>query len=271
VVNFGAGRARGILHRLGPAGTFHHARHPADGPLAAFVQHYWIVRWHLAGHPPQLQETLPHPNVYLVFEPGLTGVHGVASGRYTRFLEGDSFAFGVKFRPGGFRPFLGRPVSSLTDRSLTLEAMFGASAGGLEACVFDAADEHAMIAIVRAFLLERLPAPDPDVARVAAIVDGVAADRGLTRVDALAERHGVGLRALQRLFGEYVGVSPKWVINRYRLHEAVEQLAEGRSVDWAALALDLGYFDQAHFIRDFRALVGRTPGDFARDLNAPRA
>ena len=270
MVNFGPGQARGILHRLAPAGRFHHARHPADGPLAAFVQHYWIVRWNLAGHAPQLQETLPHPNVYLVFEPGLTGVHGVASGRYTRVLEGDSFAFGVKFRPGGFRPFLGRPVSSLTDRSLALASAFGAPAGDLERRVFDAADEYAMIEVVRAFLLDRLPPPDPEVARVAAIVDGIAADRGLTRVDLLAERHRLGLRALQRLFGEYVGVGPKWVINRYRLHEAVDQLAEGGHVDWTALALDLGYFDQAHFIRDFRALVGRTPGEFARDLNAPR-
>ncbi|HEY6942633.1 AraC family transcriptional regulator [Dokdonella sp.] len=271
MVNFGAGHARGILHRLAPAERFHHARHPAAGALAAFVQHYWIVRWHLAGHPPQLQETLPHPNVYLVFEPGLTGVHGVAKGRYTRVLDGDSFAFGVKFRPGGFRPFLGRAVSTLTGRSLPLETVFGARAAGLERAVLDAADEHAMIALVRAFLLERLPPPDPEVARVAGIVDGIAADRGLTRVDALAERHGLGLRALQRLFGDYVGVGPKWVINRYRLHEAVDQLAEGRAVDWTALALDLGYFDQAHFIRDFRALVGRTPGDFARDLNARRA
>ena len=70
-------------------------------------------------------------------------------------------------------------------------------------------------------------------------------------------------RALQRLFGDYVGVSPKWVIKRYRLHEAVEQLAGGRPPEWSALAQNLGYFDQAHFIRDFKRLVGRTPADYA--------
>ncbi|HJU40524.1 MAG TPA: helix-turn-helix domain-containing protein, partial [Tahibacter sp.] len=69
---------------------------------------------------------------------------------------------------------------------------------------------------------------------------------------------------LQRLFGDYVGASPKWVINRYRLHEAVERLAAGDAVDWADLALELGYFDQAHFNRDFKRLVGRAPGAFAR-------
>jgi AraC-like DNA-binding protein len=54
------------------------------------------------------------------------------------------------------------------------------------------------------------------------------------------------------------------VINRYRLHEALERLAQGGNVEWARLALDLGYFDQAHFIRDFKALVGRTPGEYLR-------
>ena len=70
---------------------------------------------------------------------------------------------------------------------------------------------------------------------------------------------------MQRLFQQYVGIGPKWVISRYRLHEAVEQLAADRSVDWTRLALDLGYFDQAHFIRDFKRLVGRTPADFVRE------
>ena len=123
-----------------------------------------------------------------------------------------------------------------------------------------------MIGIVRAFLLARLPAADPQVDRVAALVAEIDADRSLVRADALAARHGMSLRALQRLFDDYVGVGPKWVINRCRLHEAVDRLADGAAVDWTALALDLGYFDQAHFIRDFRTLVGRTPGEFARDL-----
>ena len=267
MVNFGPGHARGILHRVAPIERFRHARHVPDGPLAAFVQHYWIVRWNLAGHTPQPQETLPHPNAYLVFEPGSALVAGVATGRWTRLLEGDSFAFGVKFRPGGLRPFLGRAVSTLTDRQLPLGEVFGDD-GGLPARVCACADEHAMIDLVHAFLLARLPAPDPQVERVAALVAEIDADRSLTRADALAARHGIGLRALQRLFDDYVGVGPKWVINRYRLHEAVERLADGDAVDWSALALDLGYFDQAHFIRDFRRLVGRTPGEFARDLRA---
>jgi len=74
---------------------------------------------------------------------------------------------------------------------------------------------------------------------------------------------GVGKRTLQRLFAEYAGVSPKWVINRYRLHAAIERAASGEVVDWTSVALDLGYFDQAHFIRDFEKLVGKTPAQYA--------
>ena len=72
-------------------------------------------------------------------------------------------------------------------------------------------------------------------------------------------RHGVSVRTVQRLFSEYVGVGPKWVLQRYRLHEALAQLHAGADTDWARFALGLGYYDQAHFVRDFRALVGRTP------------
>ena len=79
-----------------------------------------------------------------------------------------------------------------------------------------------------------------------------------------AERHGLSERTLQRLFRRYVGVGPKWVLQRARLHDAVERLdtADG-PVDLAALATELGWFDQAHFTRDFTALVGQSPAAYA--------
>jgi AraC-like DNA-binding protein len=159
-------------------------------------------------------------------------------------------------------------VSTITENSLSLDAVFGDDAGALENEILAGADEHAMIETATRFLIARWPAADANVERVAGIVVGIEADRSLLRVEDLVDRHAISKRTLQRMFGDYVGVSPKWVINRYRLHEAIEQLAAGKPVDWSALALDLGYFDQAHFIRDFRNLVGRTPGDYARGENA---
>ncbi|NUO73144.1 MAG: AraC family transcriptional regulator [Frateuria sp.] len=258
----GLGQPRGVLHRL-PSGDMEHRRHAPDPALAPFVEHYWRVRWDLGGQPPQTQETLPHPNVYLVIERGQTAIHGVHQGRFVRVLEGRGCVFGVKFRVGGFHAFLRRPVSTLADRSLPVTAVLP-DAGTLEADVLACEAMEAMAATADRHLLAHLPTPDLQAVRLAALVAQVAADPALLSVQALADRAGLTMRSLQRLFDRYVGVPPKWVINRYRLHEAIARVQDGRAVDWAELALSLGYFDQAHFIRDFTRLVGRPPGDYAR-------
>ncbi len=93
----------------------------------------------------------------------------------------------------------------------------------------------------------------------------------MARVEHLAREFGIGARRLQRLFGDYVGVSPKWILQRYRLHEAAERIAAGGATDWAAMALDLGYSDQAHLIRDFKKLVGQPPGEYAKNCFAVKS
>jgi AraC-like DNA-binding protein len=92
----------------------------------------------------------------------------------------------------------------------------------------------------------------------------VAGDREILKVEDLVDRYAMNQRTLQRLFAKYVGVSPKWVIQRYRLHEAAEQLASGAAISQSALALDLGYTDQAHFAHDFKTVVGMSPAAYAR-------
>ena len=224
---------------------------PAAG-LAPYVAHYWAVSWDLRGQPPYRQKIVPYPQVHLSFLNGEALVRGVARRFVVRDLRGQGRVFGVAFRPGCFRPLLRRPVSTITDRTLPAEAVFG---GPLPA--------EATGATVDAFLLARLPSPDPTTETAAALVERIAATPDLTRVDALAADAGLSVRSLQRLFSEYVGVAPKWVIRRYRLHEITERLAAGGAVEWAALAADLGYADQAHLTRDFTKLVGEPPTAYA--------
>ena len=255
---------RGVLHRLA-VGEFAHGRFEAPDDLADRIEHFWSVRWNLEGQPPQVQQTLPHPNVHLVVEPGRVDAWGVHTGRWTRVLEGRSSAFGIKFRPGAFRAVLGRSVSSIANASVAAATLFGEQAAALDgalACDGDAA----AAGLASDFLRTRLPPADATALLAGRIVDSVADDLELHSADALARRFDMSLRALQRLFNEHVGVGPKWVINRYRMHEAVARVQAGQPVSWAALAQDLGYFDQAHFIADFRKLVGKTPGDYARTL-----
>ncbi len=253
---------RGVLHRL-PVGEFAHGRFDAPSELADRIEHFWSVRWNLEGLPPQVQETLPHPNVHIVIEPGEAAAWGVHAGRWTRTLAGRSMAFGIKFRPGAFRPLLGRSVASIADASIALPELFGDDAVALDAVL--AADNDAAAATIASdFLRAHLPPADERSRLAGRIVDSVVDDRELHAADELAARFGMTLRALQRLFSDYVGTGPKWVIQRYRLHEALARVQAGEDVAWAALAQDLGYFDQAHFIADFRKLVGRTPADYAR-------
>ncbi len=258
------GPPRGVLHTPAASGVFHHARLAPPAALASFVQNFWIVRWDLPPSTSQRAETLPHPNVHLALEQHAGRIYGVLDGRFTRTLEGSGSVFGVKFRAGGFRPFLGRSVATLRNRHIAFEEFFGAHASSLLEELFAASGDSQMAEVVARFLIARLPAEDPHVDRIAAIVDGIAADPTIVSVDQVSDRWGISKRTLQRSFSEYVGTTPKWVINRYRLHEALEHLHSGAELDWAQLAADLGYFDQSHFIRDFRAVVGRSPAQYLR-------
>ena len=236
--------------------------YPPAPDLAYFIERYWRIRWNL--DTPYVQETIPFPCVNLVMEPGNSRVYGVVSGKFARRLVGAGGVFGVKFKPGGFCPFVQWPLADLTDRSLPVDEVFGAAGVALEKTMFAAATDDAMIVAMEAFIRARLPEPDEQVALVNQIVDSIVADPKITRVDDLVGRGHLSKRHLQRLFSQYVGVSPKWVIQRYRLHEAAERLADGEASDWTTMALELGYYDQAHFIKDFKALIGVTPAEYAK-------
>jgi AraC-like DNA-binding protein len=202
---------------------------------------------------PYRQKIVPYPNVHLSFHDHGAFVNGVVSRHQVKVLHGVGGVFGVAFRPGCFRPFLGAPVSTITDRVLDAREVFGPD-------LPDPVD----VAAVERLLLDRLPdAGDPRAFEAAAAVDAIAAHPALTRVEKVAAELGTSVRGLQRLFAEYVGIGPKWVIRRYRLREVTERMAEGGAIDWAVLAADLGYADQGHFIRDFGNMFGEPPTRYA--------
>jgi AraC-like DNA-binding protein len=253
----------GILNpRAGEAQFTLDRRAPSDD-LEAFVERHWSVRWSLRGRAPFAQETLPHPNVNLVIGTHRPGVHGIGTTRFVAELEGNGFVVGVKFRPGGFFPFYGRDVVELRERERSLVAVFGAEGARLEEDVMGAESDDARIALLETFLRAREPKIDPLALLAGRAVDAARADPSLSRARELAEQVGVSVRTLERICRRYVGVGPKWVLRRYRVHEACERIAAGGAPSWSSLALELGYCDQAHFIRDFRSQVGRTPVEYA--------
>ena len=257
---------RGILRPAAVDRIFGLERTPPPDDLAHVVDLHWIVTWDLRGHPPYRSQVMTHPAVHLVFEPGAAAVFGVHRRRYDRVLADRGWAVGTKFLPGGFARFVDRPVGELTDGVFGLEELFGAGGAALARAAAAIEPPAAKLAPLHAFLRARLPAePDPAAELVGAVVADMRTAPPGTSVGDIAARHHVSTRTLQRLFASHVGVGPKWVLQRYRLHEAIEQLAGRRDTDWTQLALDLGYFDHAHFIADFRAVVGRTPSQYEAD------
>lgn len=252
-------KPRGILLQAPAKGDVLHERYHPSPDMAFFIEHFWTVRWNLEGLPPMRVETLPHPTVHLVLEKGSSKIGGVAEGKFSRTLEGNSFVFSVKFRPGAFYCFYKKPISNLTNKTIQPAEFFGKDFSMLETKILEASSNEEMFRLTEDFLRNIRPAEDENVEEINTLLQKIILDRSLTRVEQLLAFSGKNMRSLQRLFRLYLGVSPKWVIARYRIHEALERLNENKAGDWAGLAFDLGYADQAHFIRDFKKLVGKTP------------
>ncbi|MBY0054204.1 helix-turn-helix domain-containing protein [Brevibacillus agri] len=253
---------KGVLHAMLGGKKFSLQRYEPGGDVGYFVQHYWVVRWDLRGQAPYSQTILAHPNVNLVFEKGATGIFGVALSTSSHLLAGQGHVFGVKFKPGGFYPFWQKPVSQLYGTVTTLEEVFQVETAPLEAEMLAMPEDAQMVRRIEAFLGERLPERDPNVKRVSELVGLIQADRTVLKVEDASRLSGMSIRTMQRLFVRYVGVSPKSVIQRYRLHEAAQMIDQGAVSDWLDLSIALGYYDHSHFIRDFRAIVGVSPQEY---------
>lgn len=274
------GDSRGILDPARLLRRVRFRRHLPAAALRPYVEHYWLVDWELTE--PLAQRIVPHPAVNVVFRrdgdgPETAEVAGVGRELFSITLAGAGRVSGVQFRPGGFRPFWGRsvaeltgrrwPMPSLADRWPPAAALVDAAsgrAGPPPAGRCDGTDAERCRALDD-LLLGWAPEADPVTDEVIALVEAVRVDRTVLRVDDFARRRGLSVRRLQRLFLAHVGVGPKWVIRQYRLQEAVEQAAGG-PLDWAALAADLGYSDQAHLVREFTAVIGVSPAAYARSV-----
>jgi AraC-like DNA-binding protein len=266
-----AAMGRGVLRPDLAAGRFELVRSAPSAPLAPFVDYYWIVRWDLCGQPPYEQTILPHPNVHLVFEASGAGIYGVDRSLFTRLLSGRGKAVGVRFRAGCFRPFWGAPISQLSDRVVPGVRVFGPLAEKTRQAIMCAETDAEMTSHAESLLFSGLPERDPVAEQVAGLVALITSDSSLRRVDQLAAASELSVRSLQRMFGDYVGVSPKWVMRRARLHEAALRADSGEPVHWTALAADLGYADQAHLTRDFTTTIGVPPSRYAAALLGGRA
>lgn len=274
--------SRGILGPLLLQRRVELSRYPVGADLDGIIDRFWAVEWELPDGQLHRQQVVTHPcaNISVVGAPrggaaaGLEAcVSGVARDVSTRVLAGSGWAVAAMTTPGGLGALTVGPAAAFTDRVVPIDAAVAAvgdaEVGALLATLMSASDQEARVGLLAAAVSSWLAGADPDRVRAAREVAAVArlaeTDRSVRRVGELASAVGIGARTVQRLFAEYAGVSPAWVLRRYRLLDAAELVRGGEAVAWAEVAQRLGYADQSHLIRDFRAVVGQTPSAYAAE------
>lgn len=264
---------RGLVRRSVSRAAFAIQRYPA-GELGQWVEHLWTVDWDLTGRASVDSAVISFPCLHLTAEWSdqrevrhgvpmpATLLHGVVSRVFHISLSGRGGVVGARFRPGGLAAWAGVDASRFTDRAVLAAEVLGPEFASLHSQLTDLDDPGTRADRFAHLLGERVTAPRAD-RELASLVEQMASDASLIRVEQLVDLTGWSLRTLQRRFKHGVGIGPKWVLARFRLQEAALALEEDPAVDLAALAARLGWYDQAHLTNDFRKMLGETPGQYA--------
>ena len=250
-------------------------RYRPQPPLADFVDLLWLSHGPAPAH--QMERLLPDTTMELVinlhqdriylYNPDDYQLCGatpgcLVSGPRSRYFVIDTrdqvATMGVHFRSGGAFPFFRLPAGELADQTVALEALWGNAAAELRERLLASPTPEQKFRVFEAFLLKRLAKP---LERHPAVGFGMRLLRcsGQQSVGEVVDRIGLSQRRFIQLFDEQVGLTPKLFGRVSRFQRVVQTVHKAHEVDWAGVALDCGYYDQAHFIHDFQAFAGITP------------
>jgi AraC-like DNA-binding protein len=229
----------------------------------------------VAGRSFERVERLPDGTVSLLFrmiqyDAASNGSRGdlIVAGPRTRALHKTvpsiPLALFVRFRPGAAFPIFGVPADELTDRVIRLEELWGSDATHLRDRLLSARAIDEMVDLLQSsFHLRAIRTCEPSSAPIARrALRLITESRTRVLVNELAASIGVSVRHLRRTFTALVGIGPKEFARMVRFHRAAGAAEAG--VNRTKIALDAGYYDHAHMIGDFQALVGTTPEAFRR-------
>jgi AraC-like DNA-binding protein len=264
-----------------PAGYSEQAP-PAD--LANHVLCFWttLTRSAETSDPDAVHRVLPDGCVDIVLafghapdpRPGeLTAAFGVGAMTKPLVLRGPGARLyvGVRFRPGFAFAAFGIPASELTDERIAYELLSQDGERDLAEVASRDTNEGRLEAVVD-LVRRRLFGASPAAAvpkSVRAAVHRIVSSRGNLRIASIAADIGITRQQLAKQFATHVGVTPKLLARINRTQAALARAdaaraAYPRNIDWSAIAYELGYYDQPHFIDDFKSLTGRTPGEWSR-------
>lgn len=248
--------------------------------LQPFVKCFWTLDDE-ATEAPVRQRVLPDGCMEMIFHYGdlyqqyfedgssIIQPRSFVFGQITSYLEiaptGVSGIVSARFLPDGLLPFLTRPVSELKNKAVSLEELFGDEGKMLEEKVIDAADSQERIRLIEAFLLSKLA----DRATIDNVtkhcVNVIMQSRGQVGVVELAGQVNINRRNMERKFMSIIGMSPKQLSRVVRLQATLKMLEQKQFTSLTSLAYENGYYDQAHFIKDFREFTGMSPKLFFAD------
>jgi len=177
---------------------------------------------------------------------------------------------GVAFRAGGAFPFLRMPAGELRDTDVSLDALWGRAGVGLRERVLEAATHQARFQVLEQALLAELARGFARHAAVRFALRQFTAAPQTATIASVSERIGLSPKRFIQVFRDETGFTPKVFCRIRRFQRALDRMGGGRNVDWASVALDSGYFDQAHFNHDFRAFSGLNPSSYLAHRTAHR-
>jgi AraC-like DNA-binding protein len=237
-------------------------------PLAHLVDLFWLAR----GPPPAhgRERLMPMGTTELVIDlrdngasplPVLCGPH---SESFVIDTAAQAAVMGIHFKLGGAFPFLRAPAGELHNLRLCLDALWGRRAGELRERLLEAPTSRTRFQILERFLLAQAVRPLARHPAVDYALRAFGSGSPAPSVAAVVEQTGFSQRRFIELFRNEVGLTPKLFCRVGRFQRALQRIHRQPKVDWAAVAVACGYYDQAHFIHDFQEFSGLSPTDYQR-------
>ncbi|MCV2885043.1 helix-turn-helix domain-containing protein [Aestuariibacter sp. AA17] len=250
----------GVLHESFAAEHYTLRRYLPSEELEPLIEQYWFVDWDLPTNLEHIQRNLPDPQFNLVIEKNTMTLIGPIKTAYSYLMKGKGKIIGIKFTPGALIPALPEGAKFYVNAHPPISKLFPMCHVGALVSDLDGKSDIHCINRLNDFLQLLLPNHHDDSQReiVQKLFREIKLNPNILDVQALSQVSNVSIRQIQRLFARYIGISPKWLIRKYRLHRALEHL-DISSTDLTNLALNLGYADQSHFTRDFKQIIGHPP------------
>lgn len=187
-------------------------------------------------------------------------------GQLTRPLEieptGKTGIFSVRFHPNGFLPFATIPIKAMENTAVSLEKLFGNDGIKIEQKILTALSSDERIKLIETFFINRLTDKKIIDRIVKSTVETILTANGQVSIDELSQQTHINRRQLERKFSSAIGLSPKQLSKTIRLQATLKILLSKKFTSLTTLAYENEYYDQAHFIKDFKELTGFTPKEF---------